>query len=82
VGNQPLERFLFASDFDQTLSFNDSGYVLSEAIRCPHQGIRAQDGWQWPRIRKLFESHGFLIQEWSRAHIDWLTLRSPATKLP
>jgi phosphoserine phosphatase len=27
-----IQRFLFASDFDQTLSFNDSGYVLSEVL--------------------------------------------------
>jgi phosphoserine phosphatase len=27
-----IKRFLFASDFDQTLSFNDSGYVLSELL--------------------------------------------------
>ena len=24
--------YLFASDFDQTLSFNDSGYILSELL--------------------------------------------------
>jgi len=29
---QPIKRFLFASDFDQTLSYNDSGYVLSELL--------------------------------------------------
>jgi len=28
----PKKRFIFASDFDQTLSFNDSGYVLSELL--------------------------------------------------
>jgi HAD superfamily phosphoserine phosphatase-like hydrolase len=28
----PRKRFLFASDFDQTLSFNDSGYVLAELL--------------------------------------------------
>jgi HAD superfamily phosphoserine phosphatase-like hydrolase len=28
------KEFLFASDFDQTLSFNDSGLVLSEMIGC------------------------------------------------
>ncbi|MGH7446018.1 MAG: HAD-IB family phosphatase [Longimicrobiales bacterium] len=28
----PLRHYLFASDFDQTLSFNDSGVVLSELI--------------------------------------------------
>ena len=27
-----LRNFLLASDFDQTLSFNDSGVVLSEHI--------------------------------------------------
>jgi len=30
-----VKRFLFASDFDQTLSFNDSGYVLSEMLGIP-----------------------------------------------
>jgi len=30
-----LKRFLFASDFDQTLSFNDSGLVLSEMLGIP-----------------------------------------------
>jgi phosphoserine phosphatase len=30
-----IKRYLFASDFDQTLSFNDSGYVLSELLGIP-----------------------------------------------
>jgi len=38
-------------------------------------------GWQRPRIRKLFESYGFLIHEWTRVHADWLTLRSSATEI-
>lgn len=29
------KRYILASDFDQTLSFNDSGYVLSELIGVP-----------------------------------------------
>lgn len=29
---QPRKRYIFASDFDQTMSFNDSGYVLSELL--------------------------------------------------
>ena len=29
---QPRKRFIFASDFDQTLSFNDSGFVLAELL--------------------------------------------------
>ena len=30
-----LRRYIFASDFDQTLTFNDSGYVLSELVGIP-----------------------------------------------
>src|ERR1700761_3942813 len=30
--SSPSKRFLLASDFDQTLSFNDSGLVLSELL--------------------------------------------------
>src|SRR2546430_12044844 len=30
-----FKRYIFASDFDQTLSFNDSGYVLSEMLGIP-----------------------------------------------
>jgi len=32
------KRYIFASDFDQTLSFNDSGYVLAELV-----GISAEE---------------------------------------
>jgi phosphoserine phosphatase len=31
--------------------------------------------WQRPRIRQLFESYGFLIQDWDRVQTDWITLR-------
>ena len=30
-----IKRYLFASDFDQTLTFNDTGYVLSEIVGIP-----------------------------------------------
>ena len=30
--NKPRKHYLFASDFDQTLTFNDTGYVLSELL--------------------------------------------------
>ena len=33
-----LKRYLFASDFDRTLTFNDSGYVLAEMV-----GISAEE---------------------------------------
>ena len=32
---QLKRRYIFASDFDQTLSFNDSGYVLAELLGIP-----------------------------------------------
>ncbi|MCL5005329.1 MAG: haloacid dehalogenase-like hydrolase [Acidobacteria bacterium] len=32
---QTIKRYLVASDFDQTLSFHDSGYVLSELVGIP-----------------------------------------------
>jgi HAD superfamily phosphoserine phosphatase-like hydrolase len=35
MGDKLLKRYIFASDFDQTLTFNDSGYVLSEMIGIP-----------------------------------------------
>ncbi|MBI1984125.1 MAG: haloacid dehalogenase-like hydrolase [Acidobacteria bacterium] len=33
--SKAIKQYLFASDFDQTLSFNDSGYVLSELLGIP-----------------------------------------------
>jgi 2-hydroxy-3-keto-5-methylthiopentenyl-1-phosphate phosphatase len=33
--DNPLRRYIFASDFDQTLTFNDSGYVLAELVGIP-----------------------------------------------
>ena len=39
--NEKLMRnYLFASDFDQTLTFNDSGYVLSEIVGIPTEEFR------------------------------------------
>jgi 2-hydroxy-3-keto-5-methylthiopentenyl-1-phosphate phosphatase len=35
MNDKPLKHYLFASDFDQTLTFNDSGYVLSEILGIP-----------------------------------------------
>src|SRR5271167_1528959 len=32
---QLKKRYIFASDFDQTLSFNDSGYVLADLLGIP-----------------------------------------------
>src|SRR5258708_8507351 len=38
MADKPLKRYIFASDFDQTLTFNDSGYVLAELV-----GITTED---------------------------------------
>lgn len=35
MSEKPIKRYLFASDFDHTLTFNDSGYVLSELLGIP-----------------------------------------------
>ena len=32
-------------------------------------------GWTPSAIRALFESYGLTLQEWEKAHTDWLTLR-------
>jgi HAD superfamily phosphoserine phosphatase-like hydrolase len=32
-------------------------------------------GWSRPKIRRLFESYGFLVQGWESVQTDWLTLR-------
>ena len=32
MSDKPVKRYLFVSDFDHTLTFNDSGYVLSELL--------------------------------------------------
>jgi 2-hydroxy-3-keto-5-methylthiopentenyl-1-phosphate phosphatase len=35
MNDNALKSYLFVSDFDQTLTFNDSGYVLSEVVGIP-----------------------------------------------
>ena len=41
------KRFILASDFDQTLSFNDSGYVLGELLGIPlSEYERKITGWR------------------------------------
>ena len=35
MADKPVRRYIFASDFDQTLTFNDSGYVLAELVGIP-----------------------------------------------
>jgi len=39
MADKPLRRYIFASDFDQTLTFNDSGYVLAELVGIPIEGF-------------------------------------------
>ena len=35
MSEKPIKHYLFASDFDHTLTFNDSGYALSELLGIP-----------------------------------------------
>jgi HAD superfamily phosphoserine phosphatase-like hydrolase len=35
MNDNVMKRYIFASDFDQTLTFNDSGYVLAELVGIP-----------------------------------------------
>lgn len=49
--------------------------VSSNALAIFAPVLEAILGWERPRIRKFFESHGLLIQEWDRVRTDWLTLR-------
>src|SRR5258706_4407289 len=35
MSDKNVKRYLFESDFDQTLTFNDTGYVLSELVGIP-----------------------------------------------
>jgi HAD superfamily phosphoserine phosphatase-like hydrolase len=35
MADNVLRRYIFASDFDKTLTFNDSGYVLAELVGIP-----------------------------------------------
>ena len=43
MSEKPLKRYIFASDFDQTLTFNDSGYVLSEMLGISTEEFERKD---------------------------------------
>ena len=45
----PVKHFLVASDFDQTLSHNDSGLVLSELIGASRFLPPATKSRAWPK---------------------------------
>jgi phosphoserine phosphatase len=40
MADKSIKQYLFASDFDQTLSFNDSGYVLTELLGIPVEDFK------------------------------------------
>ncbi len=44
MSDKPVKRYLFATDFDQTLSFNDSGLVLSELLGIPVEEFKRLAG--------------------------------------
>ena len=50
--------------------------VLSEDALCVLVPILEEIvGWEPQRIRSLFRSHGFALQEWDKVRTDWLTIR-------
>jgi len=50
--------------------------VLGEDALCVLVPILEEvAGWDPPRIRALFGSHGFVLQEWEKVRTDWLTIR-------
>jgi 2-hydroxy-3-keto-5-methylthiopentenyl-1-phosphate phosphatase len=50
--------------------------VLSEDALCVLVPILEEIvGWEPQRIRALFRSHGFALQEWDKVRTDWLTIR-------
>jgi 2-hydroxy-3-keto-5-methylthiopentenyl-1-phosphate phosphatase len=50
--------------------------VLSEDALCVLVPILEEvSGWEPQRIRSLFRSHGFALQEWDKVRTDWLTIR-------
>ena len=63
---QVLKRYLVASDFDQTLSFHDSGYVLSEMVGVP--------GKEFERKTAILSVQNFVQQG---AELSYLLLHDP-----
>ncbi len=61
-----LKRYLVASDFDQTLSFHDSGYVLSEIVGIP--------GKEFERKTAILSVQNFVQQG---AELSYLLLHDP-----
>ena len=66
MANKQRKHYLFASDFDQTLTFNDSGYVLSELL-----GISTEDFER--RIKGMSKLN--LVQQ--GAELSYLLLHDP-----
>ena len=64
--SQFLKRYLVASDFDQTLSFHDSGYVLSEMVGIP--------GNEFERKTAILSVQNFVQQG---AELSYLLLHDP-----
>ena len=66
MANKQRKHYLFASDFDQTLTFNDTGYVLSELL-----GISTEEFER--RIRGMAKLN--LVQQ--GAELSYLRLHDP-----
>ena len=40
MGHYFLKRYIFVRDFDQTFTFNDTGYALAELVGIPTEEFR------------------------------------------
>jgi hypothetical protein len=71
LSNSISGQHLLISDFDQTLSFHDSGLVLGEIPGVSDLRERIEG---LARIRFFCESNDFSLREWSKVRTDTITL--------
>jgi 2-hydroxy-3-keto-5-methylthiopentenyl-1-phosphate phosphatase len=84
-GNSDIHVMLHVNRCDGlTVAVSETKYVtriarrtvLSEDALCVLVPILEEVAdWEPQRIRSLFRSHGFALQEWDKVRTDWLTIR-------
>ena len=75
--NGPSKRYLLVSDFDQTLSFHDSGHVLAEMVGISDFGHRGPAG---PDLAELLQ--WYLCGVRCGLHAVHFTARGPSPGRP
>ena len=79
-----MKEYLFASDFDQTLSFNDSGFVLSELLGIPAQDFdrKAQGMARLNLVQQGAELSYLLLHDPQFRHVRRGTLVEVGKRIP